>query len=341
MSRVARAIALAVLALAAATPAARADDGTGLVDAKSLMKSGVKLLEAHDYLGALAVFRDAYARFPSAKILLNIGTTLSLLDRPAEAANAYQSYLDASDADPAKRGEVTTALAALDAKVARLAITVSPDDAELQIGDDEWLPVAHARVVRVMPGAVALRGRKAGYQPATTRADAVAGRATDVALALELIPAPVVSAPQPSLGAQDAVVAIAEPTRRSPFGLSAMGHFDPANKGAAALVGVTYDATDRLALDAAAILGVDQGASAGARIALLTGMVRPLLSGDALVFDASGARWVVRASAGLEVVANRHLAFVIEAGVEHDLDPEMSITKTTLFVPAVGAIGRL
>ena len=31
----------------------------GKVDAKSLMQSGVRLLEAKDYLGALAVFRDA------------------------------------------------------------------------------------------------------------------------------------------------------------------------------------------------------------------------------------------------------------------------------------------
>src|SRR5579863_8770121 len=87
-------------------PAPSADKG----DAKQLMQTGVRLLEAHDYLGALEVFKSAYERFPSAKILLNIGTTLKLLERKCEAANAYQRYLGAIDADPARRSEVADAL---------------------------------------------------------------------------------------------------------------------------------------------------------------------------------------------------------------------------------------
>ncbi len=63
-------------------------------DAKELLQLGVKLLNSKDYLGALAVFKDAYRKFPSAKILLDIGTTLRVLKRTAEAANAYQAYLD-------------------------------------------------------------------------------------------------------------------------------------------------------------------------------------------------------------------------------------------------------
>ena len=79
----------------------------GKVDAKALMQSGLKLFEAKDYLGALAVFNDAYKRLPSAKILLNIGTTEVLLERKADAANSYQRYLDSPDADPAKKPDVT------------------------------------------------------------------------------------------------------------------------------------------------------------------------------------------------------------------------------------------
>src|SRR6476661_6561881 len=103
------------------------------VDAKSLMQSGVRLLEAKDYLGALAVFKDAYARFPSAKILLNIGTTLKLLDRRAEAANTYQRYIDSADADTTKKIQVGAELQELDKAVGLLEISVTPDDAELQI----------------------------------------------------------------------------------------------------------------------------------------------------------------------------------------------------------------
>src|SRR6185295_5080845 len=97
--------------IAVAQPAAPVADK---VDARALMQSGLKLYAAQDYLGALAVFRTAYTRFPSAKILINIGTTLIKLDRKADAANTYQRYLDSPDADRARRPEVITAIAELD-----------------------------------------------------------------------------------------------------------------------------------------------------------------------------------------------------------------------------------
>lgn len=50
-------------------------------------------------------------------ILLNIGTTQNLLARKAEAGNTYQRYLDAPDADPAKKNDVIAALADIDKAV--------------------------------------------------------------------------------------------------------------------------------------------------------------------------------------------------------------------------------
>src|SRR5262249_46460966 len=132
-----------VLVMLAATtvwaePAQEADK----LDAKALMQSGLKLYAAKDFLGALAVFKTAYTRFASTKILLNIGTTLTKLDRKAEAANAYQRYLDASDSDRAKHPEVRKVLGELDAAVATLELSITPDEAELQINDDDWIPAA-------------------------------------------------------------------------------------------------------------------------------------------------------------------------------------------------------
>src|SRR5215470_4350137 len=110
-------------AVATAQPAPPVADKA---DARSLMQSGLKLYAAQDYLGALAVFRTAYTRFPSAKILINIGTTLVKLGRRADAANAYQHYLDSTDTDPARQAEVTAVLADLDASVGRLELTATP-----------------------------------------------------------------------------------------------------------------------------------------------------------------------------------------------------------------------
>src|SRR5678815_5528685 len=109
-------------------PAASESPATDKLDAKALMQSGLKLYAAKDFLGALAVFRTAYTRFASTKILLNIGTTLTKLDRKAEAANAYQRYLDAADSDRAKHGEVTKVLGELDAAVTLLEIDVAPSE---------------------------------------------------------------------------------------------------------------------------------------------------------------------------------------------------------------------
>src|SRR4051812_6151318 len=133
-------------------------------DAKALMQSGLKLLEIKDYLGALAVFKDAYKRFPSAKILLNIGTTLNLLDRKVDAANTYQRYLDAPDTDPAKRQDVANVLAEIDKTVGRLEITVTPADAEVQINDGDWVPAASTKLARIPGGQFTVRARKDKFQ---------------------------------------------------------------------------------------------------------------------------------------------------------------------------------
>ena len=71
------------------------------VKARSLLKEGVRLLNASQFATALRKFEDAYAAFPSAKILVNIGTAQSGLGRPADAANTYQRYLDSAGDDAA------------------------------------------------------------------------------------------------------------------------------------------------------------------------------------------------------------------------------------------------
>src|SRR3954468_473345 len=164
-----------ILALAIALPCAatvaRAEDKQ---DAKALLASGLKLYQQKDYLGALTIFRDAYARFPSAKLLLNIATTLTKLDREAEAADADQRALDGGDADPTKLDDVEKVLADLDKAVGTFVISTTTPGAELQLdGGDEWL--AAPVTVRVPPGDVVLHVRAPGFLPATRTLHASAG----------------------------------------------------------------------------------------------------------------------------------------------------------------------
>lgn len=325
----------AVHAQPAPTPPPNAQKG----DAKELMRLGVKLLTSKDYLGALAVFKDAYVRFPSAKILLNIGTTLKLLERNADAVNAYQRYLDSPDTDPSRQADVTREIERLEQTLARLEIT-APPEAELQIGSDDWVPAAVGRNYRVNPGAYIVRARRPGYKPFETTGEVALGQQATVAVELEKVPAIVkqVFITTPGL--------IARP--RSRLGALALGHFD-VQGGAAGLVGATFDLTRRIQVRAAGIVGANFGMFAGVNVALLTGTLRPIVSAGIPLFFNDGARIGVRGAAGLEIVANRHFALIIELGVEHNLNPQDSVEfggmlrsiNATSFIPALGATARL
>lgn len=94
-------------------------------DAQALLDKGNDLVAHGDYLHALESFQSAYSIFPSPKILLNIGTTLRQLGRNAEALDAYDKYLGASDVDEAKKPEVEAIEKSLASKVGILQVEIS------------------------------------------------------------------------------------------------------------------------------------------------------------------------------------------------------------------------
>jgi hypothetical protein len=335
------------IAQAPAPPPPPPQQPAGKVDAKALMQSGLKLFDAKDYLGALAVFKDAYARFPSAKILLNIGTTQLLLDRKADAANSYQKYLDSRDADPAKRADVTTQLGELDKSTGVLFIAVTPDNAEVQIGDD-WLPADAVRTWRVTPGPYTVRARKQGYTQSEKQDTIAAGAKGSVSIDL-------VAIPQREKQVFVTVPGEVDEGPRSRFGAIVLAHVSVSPRlGSALFVGGTADLTEQLSVDATIILGPGLvnstgsaslpppklGAYAGASFAFLTGKLRPRASFGIPVFFDDGARFFVRGAGGLELVASNHLSVEIELGGEIDLNAAMDIDRFAL-VPSLGVSGRL
>ena len=321
------------------------------------MQSGLKLFEAKDYLGALAVFKDAYARFASTKILLNIGTTQTELDRKADAANSYQKYLDSQDADPEKKADVAAELATLDQASGVLELSITPDDAEVLLGD-EWVKAKSVHVWRVVPGSYTIKVRLEGYTPAEKTDAIAAGAKAAVAIALVAIPKPVEN--QVIVVPRDAIVhAIVPEEPRSRFGGLALAHVSVLPKiGSAVFVGATGDLTEQLSVDAAVILGpgiVDSmgsatlpppkvGVYAGANFAFSTGQLRPRVSGGIPIFfksnstDRTGV--FVRGAGGVEYVASRHLAIVFDLGAELGLSKASDIREFAL-VPSIGATGRL
>ncbi|MCX5745021.1 MAG: hypothetical protein NT062_21250 [Proteobacteria bacterium] len=179
------------LALHAITqdPAIKVDDPKARDLAQALMTEGVKQLSASHFDQALANFLEAYAKFPSPKILLNIGSTLRDMGRPAEAANTYQRYLLDPATGPERVAEVSALLASLDEALTILTVRVQPRGAALSIDGGPFIPVGGALQTRARPGIHLIRIRK-DARSAELTINGFEGEHKDVTAALEVDPTP-------------------------------------------------------------------------------------------------------------------------------------------------------
>jgi hypothetical protein len=351
--------ALAALAApAAAAPIATPEpEAPEKRDAQAMVTEGVALLRARKHGAALAKFRAAYARYPSPKILLNIGSTLREMGRLAEAANVYQEYIGDPATAPERLAEVKKILRELDARLVLLTVAITPAGAEVSIDGRPWQPIGQELVTRVTPGARLVRARSAGFEPAERSVTGGPGESRRVALTLTpvtLAPAPSTRpapAPAPAPGASPgaSIDAAASPalaaTRpaapsRHRVGIAAAARIDGELRGAATSIGLVYGPLPHLEIEAAALLADVYGAYAGARVRPFLGMVRPVLSAGAPMFWSDGTRVAARIALGGEVALNDHLLLVAEAGYEHFFNPEDGY-QADLFVPLVGLHARL
>ena len=141
-------------------PAIRVDDAKARPLAAALMTEGVRQLQAQAYEQALANFLEAYSKFPSPKILLNIGSTLRDMGRLADAANTYQRYLADPATGPERIAEVKDLLIKLDQELTVLTIRVQPRGSEVSIDAGPFIAVGSTLQTRVRPGIHLVRVRK-------------------------------------------------------------------------------------------------------------------------------------------------------------------------------------
>ncbi|HUS30541.1 MAG TPA: hypothetical protein VMZ53_18655 [Kofleriaceae bacterium] len=162
-------------------PAVKVDDPKSRELAAALMTEGVKQLQAQAYDQALANFLEAYAKFPSPKILLNIASTLAEMGRVADAANTYQRYLSDPATGPERIAEVKQVLVDLDAKLTLLTVRVQPKGSEVSIDAGPFVAVGSALVTRVRPGIHLVRVRNRLATGEVT-VNGFEGEAKDIAL---------------------------------------------------------------------------------------------------------------------------------------------------------------
>ncbi|HSS00381.1 MAG TPA: hypothetical protein VLM79_25155, partial [Kofleriaceae bacterium] len=233
--------------------------------ARTLLKEGVRLLDARQLGPALRKFEDAYAAFPSAKILINVGTAQNALGRWADAANTYQRYLDSGADDAAQLPAVTAALAELDTRLGRLALKVrgaGRSTSELRIvgrsaseprtASRGWMPLPPSGVVRVAPGRFEVQVRAgAGGREVNASGTIAAREQREVIVELAAQDPVRDAAPDPSGGSVDRT-APAPGTRPDDRAASAPG-VEPADRTTAA-------PTPTVAVDAMSVAGSERRA---------------------------------------------------------------------------------
>jgi hypothetical protein len=141
-------------------PAIAVDNAATRPLAQALMTEGVRQLRARAFDQALANFLEAYAKFPSPKILLNIASTLHDMGRLADAANTYQRYLTDPATGVERVAEVKDLLIKLDEQLTILTVRVSPKGSEISIDGGPFIPVGSTLVTRVRSGLHLVRIRK-------------------------------------------------------------------------------------------------------------------------------------------------------------------------------------
>jgi hypothetical protein len=148
------------LAVITQDPAIKVDDPKARPLAQALMTEGVRQLKAKSYDQALANFLEAYGKFPSPKILLNVASTLRDMGRLADAANTYQRYLTDPATGPERMNEVKELLVKLDDQLTILTVRVMPKGTEVSIDGGPFVTIGSTLLTRVRPGLHMVRGRR-------------------------------------------------------------------------------------------------------------------------------------------------------------------------------------
>ena len=148
-----------VLSAITQDPAIHLDDPRARGDALALMTEGVHQLQTRAYDQALANFLEAYAKFPSPKILLHIASALRDMGRLADAANTYARYL-AEPAATSGVAEVKQLLLELDKQLTVLVVHVVVRGCLVSIDGGPFVSVGSTLITRVRPGVHLVRGNR-------------------------------------------------------------------------------------------------------------------------------------------------------------------------------------
>jgi tetratricopeptide (TPR) repeat protein len=157
--------------------AAQAEPGpASKVKAQILLAKGVALYERGEMAPALEKFQEAYAWYPSPKLLFNIGQASREVGRFADAMEAFERFLaQSADAPSAITAEAQQSVASLRAKLGRLSVVCATAEVEIRVDGRklDFSPPSH--LLWVMPGNHQVTARYPDVAPFMDDVDVPAG----------------------------------------------------------------------------------------------------------------------------------------------------------------------
>lgn len=212
-----RVLGLALVFVAASAGVARAaDDEAKKKEAQGYFDEGLRLAK-NDPRGAVVAFREAYARYPSFRVLYNIGQLCGRLGDVGCSVRAYERYLrEGGDEVPAKRRkEVEAEVKQLSRTLGRVTVTVSVADADVVLDDEPVGRSPLAAPLAVSGGEHRIVATTGDGAKAEKRFALVAAGTASVELTLEAPPPP--PAPKEPEPAKAPEPKVAPATEAAPF----------------------------------------------------------------------------------------------------------------------------
>jgi len=174
---------IAVLAQTA-PPAA---ETAGKAKAQRLLSEGATLYAQGEMAPALEKFEQAYAEYPSPKLLFNIGQASRDLGRLAEAMDAFERFLaELSDDFGDMTAEAKQSVAVLRGKLGRLRISCDGANVEIRVDGKKIKFSPPSRVLWVMPGNHEVTARYPDFAPLVGDIDVAADELRDFVVRLKL-----------------------------------------------------------------------------------------------------------------------------------------------------------
>ena len=144
--------------------------------ASAVLKEGSQLYNSGDYTTALTKFQEAYALFPSPRILFNLGQAHQRLGRYVEATEDFERFLATAGSAPQDaRSAAQRALEEMRDRVAHLEVSANMQGAEVFVDGHSRGLTPLPRPVLVSVGAHQVVVQRQGSEPFLRRVEAVGG----------------------------------------------------------------------------------------------------------------------------------------------------------------------